>query len=585
MFMITFLSFPDDVLAIRNAPITSASSKSSCQNNQIVIPLLVNGFTSITAMSLRLEYINSVMTFVGGVANPLLSGVMFYASPVSGSNTLYKVMIVWTDISPKTLNPTDTLAKLTFNFISGNTGLDFNNTVNGGADCEYADENGIAMTDVPTENFYYNGLIIDVSVPPAGPVSGSSVVCQGNTGIIYSIAPLPNATGYTWTLPPGATPTSGSNTNSITVDFASNASSGNISVFGSNSCGNGIPSPDFPVTVDPFPGAAGPINGPESVCAGAQGISYSVDPIANATSYNWTLPPGAIIAGGAGTNNITVDFSESAASGNITVWGTNSCGNGASSSKYIWIDPLPGAAGQITGNTMICKPQTGVTYSVNAIPYATGYSWSVPPGATITGGSNTNVITVDFDITSQSGVVTVFGTNSCGNGTVSPDFPVTVNDIPPTPSITLFEPDSLVSSSPEGNQWYFDDVPIPGATGPYHLVIFTGYYSTVVTLEGCVSAMSDHLYVIATGIGELTATSFSLYPNPTSENFTMELIGMDLIIPVHITVYSIRGEKIIEQTITGSRKHEFSLSGNPSGLYFVKVASAEFVEVIKVVKR
>lgn len=54
----------------------------------------------------------------------------------------------------------------------------------------------------------------------------------------------------------------------------------------------------------------------------------------------------------------------------------------------------------------------------------------------------------------QSGVVTVVGSNSCGNGTPAPDFPVTVNPIPDSPVIT-----GLESMSPSG----FTVYPVPNS--------------------------------------------------------------------------------------------------------------------------
>lgn len=53
--------------------------------------------------------------------------------------------------------------------------------------------------------------------------------------------------------PPGANITSGQGSNAITVDYSDNAVSGNISVYGNNICGNGPPSPDFPVSIQPLP--------------------------------------------------------------------------------------------------------------------------------------------------------------------------------------------------------------------------------------------------------------------------------------------------------------------------------------------
>lgn len=93
---------------------------------------------------------------------------------------------------------------------------------------------------------------------------------------------------------------------------------------------------------------------------------------------------------------------------------------------------LPAAAGIITGTASVCLGQTGVSYSVTAIANATDYIWTLPSGATIASGANTNNITVDFDATAVSGNITVQGSNDCGVGPVSADFAVTVNPLPVT---------------------------------------------------------------------------------------------------------------------------------------------------------
>lgn len=97
------------------------------------------------------------------------------------------------------------------------------------------------------------------------------------------------------------------------------------------------------------------------------------------------------------------------------------------------VSPLPSAAGAITGTASICQGSDGITYTVPEITDATGYVWSLPAGATISSGTNTNSITVDFSNTASSGNITVYGTNACGgNGAVSPNFLVTVNALPDT---------------------------------------------------------------------------------------------------------------------------------------------------------
>src|SRR5436309_677460 len=65
---------------------------------------------------------------------------------------------------------------------------------------------------------------------PAGPITGTSPVNAGQTGVSYSISSVNGATTYTWTVPSGATVASGQGTTSITVDFSCAAVSGNVTV-------------------------------------------------------------------------------------------------------------------------------------------------------------------------------------------------------------------------------------------------------------------------------------------------------------------------------------------------------------------
>ncbi|TAH42252.1 MAG: hypothetical protein EYC69_06375 [Bacteroidetes bacterium] len=196
----------------------------------------------------------------------------------------------------------------------------------------------------PAVNGSDNGTAITISAAPESPgtINGSTVVCQNQSGVSFSVSPIANASGYNWTLPSGATISSGSNTNSITVSFNSSAVSGNVFVAGTNSaCGAGPLSPPLAILVNALPAAAGSISGPPSVCQSSTANVYSVASIANASSYVWTVPSGASIISGAGTNTISVAFSGSAVSGTIAVYAVNSCGIGSSSSLAITVNLAP----------------------------------------------------------------------------------------------------------------------------------------------------------------------------------------------------------------------------------------------------
>src|SRR5207237_734184 len=91
------------------------------------------------------------------------------------------------------------------------------------------------------------------------------------------------------------------------------------------------------LTVNPFPAAAGSILGFATVCQGQTSVSYSVGPIADATSYVWSYS-GTGAAINVTGNSVTIDFSAAATSGNLKVKGHNSCGDGTPSSIAITMD-------------------------------------------------------------------------------------------------------------------------------------------------------------------------------------------------------------------------------------------------------
>ncbi|MCX6252122.1 MAG: hypothetical protein NTX61_15400 [Bacteroidetes bacterium] len=252
---------------------------------------------------------------------------------------------------------------------------------------------------------------------PAGVITGSSTVCPGQTGVIYSVPAITGADSYSWSVPSGATITNGAGTNTITVSFDLSAVSGNIGVLGhSNNCGDGIPS-SFLVTLHPFPSLPGTIMGTNPVCQGQNGVIYHVDPVTDATSYIWTIPPGT--TGSSATDSITLNFFVSAVSDTLRIRGHNYCGDGPITKLAITVNPLPLAAGSITGPSTVCQGQTGVVFSIVPVSYATTYNWSVPAGATIISGAGTNSIIVNFSLSFTPGTISVYGQNSCGTGASS----------------------------------------------------------------------------------------------------------------------------------------------------------------------
>jgi len=131
-----------------------------------------------------------------------------------------------------------------------------------------------------------------------------------------------------------------------------------------------------------LPSAAGTITGDSSICKGQNNVIYTVAPVANASFYNWTLPSGA--NGSSQTNSISVNYSSSSVSGDITVCGSNPTANGTPSSLTITVNAIPPTP-TITqnGNLLISDAINGNQWYIQTTgPLSTATSSSINPEQT-----------------------------------------------------------------------------------------------------------------------------------------------------------------------------------------------------------
>ena len=428
-------------------------------------------------------------------------------------------------------------------------------------------------------------VAVTVNVAPTPHINGINSMCVNSGYYDYTTESGSGITGYVWTVSSGGTITAGQGTADLQVVWNTpGAQFVTVNYNNSFGCPAQVPTV-FNVTVNGLPGAAGSITGTSAVCLGSMGVAYSVSPVTNAIDYVWTLPAGATIATGAGTNSITVDFSFSAVAGDITVYGNSLCGNGASSPPFhVTITQLPLAAGPITGTDTVCAGEMGVAYSVTPVPNATGYSWNLPLGAFIATGANTANITVDFAFGASSGNMSVYGTNSCGNGAASPAFPVVVKPVPPTPFIYATG-NTLTSNAPDGNQWYYQGGAIVPGTGQSIVALYTGWYWDVVTLNGCASDTSNNIYMVITGMNEPKGSSFVVYPVPNDGQFKL-MMNSPAAEPFNISISNNIGVTVYTKenvTANGPTELAIDLRPIPSGVYTMVIRNSSNKVVRKIV--
>lgn len=467
-------------------------------------------------------------TISSGTCTPSqdLMGIRRSTCPLSSGFTWSPSTLCATPLGVNNINftdasysPSSTITSWNWTFAGPITPNPSSSTQQNPANVQFVGPGTFTVTLVINDNVGGNSSLQQViTVNPfpaaAGTITGLTTVCQGQTSVTYSVSPVANANpnGYIWSLPAGATISSGSGTNSITVNYDNTASSGQVQVLPTNSCGAGSASPVLNVTVNPLPGIAGTITGTATVCQGQNGVVFSVPSISNATTYNWVVPSGATIVSGNNTNSITVDFGTTAVSGTVTVTGANSCGTGTISPSFpVTVNPLPAAASPITGPNFIdiCPIVTGATYSTGVISNATNYLWSLPSGATIVSGAGTGTITVDFVPTASAGQVWVIGQNACGSGDTA-FMNINVGSVAPVPICMV-----TVDTNSNYNQVIWEK-PLTGDLDSFRI------YREITS--------NNYLYVGATDYDSLSVFVDSVYvplADPNVTNYRYKITAVD----------------------------------------------------------
>lgn len=384
-------------------------------------------------------------------------------------------------------------------------------------------------------------MIIKPGTPATpGPITGNAFVCPNYNNLVYSIAPVNNATSYTWTVPAGWTLQSGQGSTSITVLSGNAGQNGNITVTATNSCGTSAAS-TLAVVVNPgTPETPAEITGPAAVCPGTTGIIYSIAAVANATTYTWTVPTGWTITAGQNTTSITVTSGSAGQNGNISVTAGNSCGTSAARSIPVTVNPgVPPQPGAITGPVALC-PKTSYTYSIVAVAGASSYTWTVPAGWTITSGQGTVSITATTDQPGTGTVSVTANSQFCGSSSPS-TLAVTVN--PGTPNV----PGAITGPSEvcRNTTATYSIAAVPNAT-TYNWTFPTGWNITSGSGTASVNvaitntAISGTISVTASNsCGTSAASSKAVIVSPAVPATPATPTGLNSFCPPETVVYSV----------------------------------------------
>lgn len=335
------------------------------------------------------------------------------------------------------------------------------------------------------------GRVTAGCVPPSQPgafTTSSASVCAGTNGVTYSVPNDPSVT-YTWTYS-GTGATINGTGNSVTVNFASNATGGDLSVTAVNGC-NSTPR-SITVTVNQNVGTPSFSLGATTLCAGGTSTYTATASNSSSITYSIVNNSGATINPNTGAvSNVTGNFT-------VRATATGTCGNPTTADRAVTVTPTVGTPVFTAGSITMCVGGTS-TYTATA-SNSTGVTYSIVGNFGATINPSTGVVSNVTD----NFTVRATATGACGGPTTTDRV---VNVIAATTVVT--QPMSSFScenrfvsffiSTNDANatyQWLFNNSPIQqGATGASYGIAAVhpadqGAYSVVAT-GTCGSDTSD----------------------------------------------------------------------------------------------
>jgi hypothetical protein len=246
--------------------------------------------------------------------------------------------------------------------------------------------------------------------PPSGYTGGSACNVTPVTFSVSTSPALGCISGYDWTFPPSWSLVSQSG-NSITLrPSGKQADANSIKATVNFSCGSSVTSNGY---VPPYSQPA--ISGPDLICSTG---TFTLQNASSASVTSWTSSNTQVLT----INTSGVVSRVGSASGPVTLRATLSC-DVPLVERTIWVGNPPADV-----NTLIWSGTRGLnpvstnsgaiyTFNVDAVHTASTYTWILPPGFSIWGGSATTTdprIYIETSSTSGTYVLYCRVNNACG---------------------------------------------------------------------------------------------------------------------------------------------------------------------------
>ncbi len=461
-----------------------------------------------------------------------------------------------------------------------------------------------------TEDYRFNILPACTKAPakPGKIIADTTLKICGGESRTYSIAYAADADYYYWTVPTGATITSGQGTDTIHVSY-SNLFQANdiIAVRAINSCDTSANSSNYNAQFRGAPKKPGPLtaNDLAKICPG-ETRTYHFSPVEFAQSYTWSSEIG-VVASGQNDTMATIIFTNGFVQDSfVQVTATNGCGTSDPRIKKAKFRGAPKAPKAIYGNLSGVCNMSGENYTVLPSNGATSYNWAFSvPSAQIVAGQTTGAITASFNGSFSSGSLNVVAVNGCG---YSPAKTVDIVAGPGKPTITgnatacanstesytatVHGASSFIWQATGAGSTVTDGINTGSTIVSTYSTVNVNWGSTVGLVyatpinscdTGTKGSFKPTACVAREAVSELaTSLSVDLVPNPASEQVTIR-VNNSVEATATVRVLSVTGQQMMSEVMPSTQHGSIVLpiSNLASGMYMVEVTTADGQKMTK----
>jgi len=382
---------------------------------------------------------------------------------------------------------------------------------------------------------------------------GASTVVSSNGPVVHtSYTPLSHsfsvATTGVYYLVIRATSTSGSSQYLYYDD-----------VFVSIPCGEGHNAPTLTVTANP------------SVACVGQQVTLTAS---GANSYSWSVSNSPAT----GSSSVFVNAPVQGGSTVYSVSGTNSlsgCTSTASKTISV-IAPVLISAFSDSPNNSVCK---GMPIVVHGIGTATSYTWAGAQGTPSASATFTPLANSVYTVLGSGATSSCIAQATIGITVMAP----TLNATSTNTILCVGQSATLTAQGASSYTWTAGGNSISSQTLAVTLTTTTEYTLSGTDSDGCANtATITQLVQVCQSIPAISYNSkISVFPNPNSGVFTIELSDVT---SGHIDITDLSGRVIMSQEVTNERSN-ISLGAFANGMYYVRLRSANAVEMVKIVKQ